>query len=456
MTRTIIKILCVFTFIIVQTSCTKDDESKNVVENFNPDENDEEEENPIEEEINITGDTGNLTIYKKSLVDDSYLLVNDASDNRVYLMSKENGKILHEWNIPEAGIGNDAELLETGQLLASLKDPNAVFDLGGYGGRMQIINPDHSIAWDYTYSSEDYISHHDIEMLPNGNVMLIAWQKKTKEEAEAAGYLNFEDLDDYLLYESLIEINPDNNEIVWEWHAWDHLIQDLDDTKLFYGNVNENPQLIDINYNHKAEGNFMHANGFDYDHENDLVYVSINFYSEVWVIDHSTSTEEASSNSGGNYNKGGDLVYRFGNPSVYKNDIGERLFFNNHFPNILENNELGKGNVLIYVNNHKDGLEQSTVYELKIPSLELFPNQDNEPSIVWSYTDSELYSPIVSGAVRLTNGNTLITEGRYGYWEVTEDGELVWEFEGNKLFWRGYAYPLNSSPIQNLGLQFVE
>ncbi|MRX63254.1 aryl-sulfate sulfotransferase [Maribacter luteus] len=395
------------------------------------------------------GPTGNVWVYKNNKIDNGYVLVNDASDNRVYLMTKE-AKVVYEWNLP-AGIGNDAELMDDGRLLVSLNAENVFYDIGGYAGRIQLINPDRSVAWDYLYSSQESISHHDVEMLPDGNILFLAWQKKTKQEALLAGYDGSPD-NEILLPESIIEINPETDQIEWEWHAWDHLIQDIDSTKSNYGSISDNPQKIDINYYDDERGDLMHANGLDYDPNRDLIFLSVNFYSEVWVLDHSTTKTEAALETGGNYNKGGSLIYRFGNPTAYKNNKGNRLFFNNHFPNILKNNEIGAGNILIYMNGN-DGSEQSRIYELDMPDeFTLKPDTNNEPSILWEFTDSELYSPLVSGAVRLPNGNTLITEGRYGYWEVTNEGEVVWKFEGNKLFWRGYTYPIDHPGVKLLNL----
>ena len=196
----------------------------------------------------------------------------------------------------------------------------------------------------------------------------------------------------------------------------------------------------------------MHANGIDYDEVKDVIYLNVNFYSEVWVIDHSTTTAEAASNAGGNYNRGGDLVYRFGNPEVYDNPAGIRLFSNNHFPNILEGNELGAGNLLIF-NNGSD-IGQSTVYELDMPdNFNLLLNTNNEPNIVWSFTDPDLFNGRISGAVRLQNGNTLIAEGDYGFWEVTNSGEIVWKYNGGGTnFWRGYGYAKDNPVINDLGL----
>lgn len=407
-----------------------------------PDENDEVLELPI------IGETGKVLVYEKDKVDQGYILVNDAGDNRVYLMTKD-AKIIYEWEL-QSGIGNDAELFDDGRLLVALQDENAVYDIGGYGGRVQLINADQSIDWDFLYSSEEVLSHHDVEMLPNGNVLILAWQKKDKEQATQAGYDGSPDVD-LLLVESLIEVDPNTDDVVWEWHSWDHLIQDFDPSKDNYGDISLNPQLIDINYADDDRGDIMHANAISYDPITDLIYMSVNFYSEVWVIDHSTSTEEASTEKGGNYNKGGNLVYRFGNPEAYKNSLGNRLFFNNHHPNIL-NSVGGVTNLLIYMNGN-DGAEQSTVMELAFSTdFSLEPNKNNEPPLIWEYTHPDLYSPIVSGAVRLPNNNTLITEGRYGFWEVDDQGEILWLFEGNSLFWRGYSYEKNHPGIQMLDL----
>jgi hypothetical protein len=225
------------------------------------------------------------------------------------------------------------------------------------------------------------------------------------------------------------------------------LIQDFDDTKANFGDLTENPQLIDINHVNAENGNIMHINGLGYDSVNDLIFLSVNYYSEVWVIDHSTTTGLAATHSGGNFGRGGDLVYRFGNPSTYGDNDSDKLFVNNHYPNLFE-----PGKMLIFTNG--GNLEQSTVYELDLPealNTASIPELVN-PDILWSFTDAELYSPKVSGAVRLPNGNTLITEGDYGIWEVTKDGEVVWKFSGEGFFWRSYHYSKNDPGIQALEL----
>ncbi|MBO0321713.1 aryl-sulfate sulfotransferase [Muricauda sp. CAU 1633] len=398
---------------------------------------------PVDDSSETGEKAGTVELLNTDLVYDGYILINDAGANRVYLMDKE-ATIAHEWEL-QSGIGNDVELLPNGQLLAILIADDPKIAYGGQGGKIQLINPDNSVEWNFDYSTEDYITHHDVELLPNGKILTIVWEKLSPADANQAG----SSLEIDIFPEAIIEIDPITNEIIWEWHAWDHLIQDYDDTKDNYGSIADNPRLIDLNYVLDKEGDIMHANGIEYDEENELIYLSVNFYSEVWVIDHSTTTEEAASHSGGTYGVGGDLVYRFGNPEAYDNPLGERLFHQNHHPLLLSGDDLGK----ISIFSNGNDIMQSTAYEFILPSpLSLLANTDNEPTIDWSFTDPDLYSGKVSGMVRLPNGNRMITEGDFGVWEVTEAGEVVWKFSSQGFFWRAYHYDKDDSAIVPLGL----
>ena len=319
-------------------------------------------------------------------------------------------------------------------MLVSLIADDVSFSFGGYGGVVQLVNPDNSVKWSYIVATAFELGHHDVERLPNGNILVLIWEGRPLDEAqESFGYAY---QDDVIYAEKLIEINPNTNEIVWQWSSWDHTIQDLNQDKPNFGTIAEHPQLIDLNYRDPLReadsfnGDIMHANGIAYDEEHDLVFMSVNFYSEVWVIDHNTTTEEASGTAG-------DLVYRFGNPGAYNNTAGERSFFYNHGVNMVPESN----NVMVYANGGLGGVTQSVVYELQQPAnYELKAESDNELQVVWSFTDEDLFAPRVSGAYRMSNGNTLITEGDYGCWEVTQDKEVVWKYEGTGFTWRAYPY----------------
>lgn len=390
-----------------------------------------------------------IEVYESSLLHNNLTLIVENGSNESYLINKT-GERLFTWDF-EDKLGNDFELFPNGKSLGIFKSENSSFGFGGKGGKIKIINPDSSIDWEYEYNTTKNISHHDVEWLPNGNVLFLAWEKIDVTQAQQLGIITTDDI----FPEKLVEVNPITNEIVWEWNSWDHSVQDTNSNLPNFDSVSLNPQRIDFSYNiSESSGDIMHANGIDYDASKDVIYISVNYYNEVWVIDHSTSTAEASSVSGGNYNKGGDLLYRFGNPLTYKNNEGSILFDRNHFPNLIEDNVPGTGNMLIYVNGAS--VQQSTVYELVMPDMfNMIPNTDNEPQINWSYTHEDLGFDKISGAVRLSNGNTLITEGDYGLWEITPSKEIAWKYkslEGN--IWRAYDYDLDHPALPLLGLDF--
>jgi hypothetical protein len=388
-----------------------------------------------------------VEVYDEDRVHNNLTLVVNAGKDSAFLLNKTGQKV-HEFTF-ETPLGNDLEILPNGKMLGVFKDPNAQINFGGYGGIVKILNLNGNVEWEYTLSNADFNIHHDVEMLPNGNVLLLVWERIPEADAAMQGSANPGDI----YPETLMEVNPNTNSIVWQWRSYDHIIQDDDASLPNYGIVSQNPRKININYNPIANGDIMHANGIDYDANKDVIYLSVNFFSEVWVIDHSTTTAEAATGSGGNYGTGGDLVWRFGNPRAYDNMMGEVRGDRNHYPNLLEDGVQGEGNMLLYVNGFAEGV--STVYELEMPvTFSLLPDTDNEPNVVWFYKNDEIFSSKISGAERLDNGNTLICEGDFGFWEVTPEKELVWKYNGGvgSFFWRAYDYEVDDPILASFGL----
>jgi len=98
-----------------------------------------------------------------------------------------------------------------------------------------VVDWNNSLIWSYEALPHDlYLSHHDLEPMPNGNVLVMLWQRKSKEECLAAGR-NPAAIPDGEIWDQLtIELAPDGKggaTIVWEWSLWDHLIQDYDEEK---------------------------------------------------------------------------------------------------------------------------------------------------------------------------------------------------------------------------------
>ena len=367
-----------------------------------------------------------IKIYNPKKIDPNPIFIIENGGDRAYLTNKT-GEKLNVWNF-DSKLGNDLELIKDGSLIGLFKSDNVFFSFGGYGGIVKKFNPSGILEWQYEVNNENELAHHDFEILPNGNVLLLVWERFTEEQAINFGFSGTGEI----FLEKIIEINPDNDSVVWEWRSVDHLIQDFDSIKPNYGKISEYPQKIDLNYNQIENGDLMHANGLYYDQKRNLILLSVNFYSEIWAIPHQYDTEV-------NKTEKGDLAFRFGNPNAF-DSYGERILFNNHHPNIVSLHPESLDNFLIYMNGSKNN--QSAVYEFAFPpKFETDPKDWSQPELVWQFSDVDLFSAKLSGCIRLPNGNTLICEGDYGYWEVTKDKEVVWKYKGDTSFWRGYVYP---------------
>ena len=369
-----------------------------------------------------------------------YTLFSPLPSKITYLIDNE-GYLIHSWNSSYEP-GQAVMLLEDGSLLrtAFVKNTNP-FTAGGAGGRVEKIDWDGNLIWSFNYYSSEYSSHHDVEVLPNGNILLIVWEKKTYNEAVSAGR-NPSNLGSSIWSEKIIEINPSETSganIVWEWHVWDHLIQDFDSSKLMYGNIAEHPELINLNFG-SFNQDWLHINSVRYNSERDEILLSVHNFSEIWIIDHSTTTLQAADHTGGSKGKGGDLIYRWGNPQAYGTGTNsDRKLYTQHDARWIESGLPGENDIIIFNNGQaRPGGNYSTVDEISTP-LDLNGNYYIEPSgtfgptdLIWNYTAPQptlFFAQNISGAERLQNGNTLICEGPTGkFFEVDSLGTLVWEY----------------------------
>ena len=368
-----------------------------------------------------------------------YTLFAPLRSMTTYLINND-GRLVHSWQ-SNFTPGNSVYLLENGHLLRSGDVNNRTFTSGGQGGRVQEFDWDGNLLWDFEYASNQYLQHHDIEPLPNGNVLLIAWELKTSSEAIAAGRNPALVSSRGLWPDKIIEVKPsglNGGEIVWEWHTWDHLIQDFDSSKPNYGVVADHPELIDLNFAANNNPDWHHVNSVDYNPQLDQIILSVhNNFNEIWIIDHSTTTAEAASHSGGKYGKGGDLLYRWGNPRAYKmGTTADQKLFGQHDAQWIAPGLPGAGNILIF--NNGTNRRYSSVDEI-VPPVDANGNYSRAggsvfgpAAAIWSYVapnPADFYAFNISGAQRLPNGNTLICDGPHGiFFEVTSAKEMVWKY----------------------------
>ncbi len=387
---------------------------------------------------------------------DGYVLFSPNTSTTTYLMDKT-GNVVNTWTAGfEAGLLG--YLLEDGSLIRASspdgQDGNGFIEAAGAGGRLEQFDWDGNLIWTFDYNTTNVLAHHDFEVLPNGNVLLIAWELKSQTEATTAGRDPGLDGLGYLYPDHIVEVVPNpgvvgspgvGGTIAWEWHAWDHLVQEFDPTKDNYlgaTGVDDHPELIDLNYvSDPLDGggqreDWMHSNGIDYNADLDQIILSVRECSEFWVIDHSTTTAEAAGHTGGDSGKGGDLLYRWGNPAAY-DTAGTRMLFFQHDAKWIEDGVPGAGNITVFNNGFgRPGTDFTSTEEIVPPvdgngNYSLTPGQAYGPATpTWSYTAAlDDYMAIISGTQRLPNGNQFNTYGMDGsFAEVTSGGTEVWRY----------------------------
>jgi hypothetical protein len=286
-----------------------------------------------------------------------YVLFSPGVSGITYLIDIE-GRVVNTWQSQYA-TGHGLYLRDNGNLVRAGRVSDYPRRAGGQGGQIQEFTWEGELVWDYRLADNEYYQHHDIALLPNGNLLAIAWESKTAADARAAGRRPDGLTENGLWPEAIVELKPrgfDGADIVWEWHVWDHLVQDFDPEAENYGVLSDSPQLVDINTDaaelHDMEINellasgavalqngeespsapdFMHFNSLSYNAELDQIAVSSNSFREFWIVDHSTTTAEAAGSTGGRYGKGGDLLYRWGRASNYdRGGNRPQTLFNQH------------------------------------------------------------------------------------------------------------------------------
>ena len=398
------------------------------------------------------------------------------------------GEVVHTWSMADTmRPGNSVYLLENGLLVRCSRPNNIINDViwaGGGGQFVDLVDWEGNITARFELNNDSFRLHHDIEPLSNGNILMIVWERIGEEEALLAGRRAELLPDGEVWSEKIIEWNPSLDSLVWEWRVWDHLVQNQDESLMNFGMVHGNYEQVDINYDeHDGHPDWLHINAIDYNPVLDQIVLSVPYFNEFWIIDHSTSLEEARSNEGGNFEKGGRLLYRWGNPKTYiKNRAtNQHLFFQHDVQWLNPIAEPGTedfGKIVLFNNRYAEdysvGMVVSTFVDLEnktYSSLDgiLLPEQED---FIIQHPDNspKELSDGLSSIQRLSNGNWLLLYGRWGYAiELNEEHQLVWEYiiplkggapiaqgsvlaSNNNLTFRFNRYPIDYPAFQGKNL----
>lgn len=325
------------------------------------------------------------------------LFAPQSGGGKVYLIDLD-GNVVHTWQMPYAP-GNSGYLTDRGTYFYNGK---TVENSARYisrqpwkGGAVLEADWNGKVLWEVRQPDH----HHDGIRLRNGNVLLICLALLPEHlVARVEGGLPGTEHDGKMYADYLVEMTTDG-QVVWEWRTWEHL----------------DPVTDRITAVQDLREAWTHANGLA-ELPNGNIVVSFRNISTVIIIDRRT----------------GKIIWKLGAPPL----SGQ------HAPTPLAN-----GNLLLF-DNGPHRLDHSMPFS-RIIEIELATKK-----IVWKYQEKrecEFFSPRISNAQRLPNGNTLVCEGDFGrFFEVTVDGELVWEFvnpyfgegptgQNNRVF-RAYRY----------------
>jgi hypothetical protein len=295
-----------------------------------------------------------------------------TGSGQIYLIDLQ-GNVVHQWDLPYPP-GCYGYLLPNGNLFYSGKTSENLdrFPWWFKGGIVLEADPSGKIIWEYRHPDH----HHDARRLTNGNVVLLTSERIPEAlAARVKGGIAGTEWHGSILADAVHEVTP-QGKIIWSWHAYEHLDPD-----------------VDVITPHDRREEWSHANTVNELADGNLI-ISLRNLSTVVIIDRVT----------------GKIIWR----------LGRETLSHQHYPH-----ELANGNILIFDNGtyrENVALNFSRVIEVDRKTKE----------IVWQYTDTpphNFFSPYISGAQRLANGNTLITEGNYGrIFEVTLEKEIVWEY----------------------------
>lgn len=317
-----------------------------------------------------------LTALDEQLACPGYVVYAPLTGNgEVYLVDLQ-GNEAHQWKLPYAP-GQYGYLLPNGNLFYGGKAPDDKPPRFSSwtrfrGGVMVEADWESNIVWEH-FDSEH---HHDARRTESGGAIYLTVERLSDEvTAKVKGGVPGSENEFGMWGDVLVEVDAQGNRI-WEWHSAEHLDFETDV----------------INFNDSRD-EWSHANTV-VPLPNDQVMFSFRHISTVGIIDKKTN----------------EIVWR----------LGYDVLAQQHDPNVLPN-----GNILIFDN----GTHRKSV---AMPSSRVIEVDPKTKQIVWQYQDTPNYnffSPYISGARRLPNGNTLITEGNFGrIFQVTPEGQVVWEY----------------------------
>jgi hypothetical protein len=370
-------------------------------------------------------------------------------------------------------------LLPDGDLLRAAVDPQATFGNPGYHGILQRFGWNGNLEWQYKISNDSIVLHHDIEPLPNGNILAIAWKKIDKRGLRAYG----RDTTDLFMVEEIweeviYEIKPlgtNGAQIVWEWHVIDHIVQDFNTNLGNYGLPSSHPELLDFNYAKGGVGNpsdWLHFNSISFNADLNQILLSSLAFNEIYILDHSVSAAMADGHTGGNSGMGGDIIFRWGNPQSYGGSSEQKRLFRQHDPHWISGG-IYSGMIMVFNNSAGDNNSEVVILNPDFSGnqyhMDLSGYYLPEDITMGIIPIMDFHSVVMSNAYLIGNDHLFSCEASKG--RITEydlvSQEIVWEYinpvhttgiysQGetaiNNILFKAFRYPSSYSAFSGRNL----
>ncbi len=376
------------------------------------------------------------TIYDPALAWNGYTVLSPLGTQAAIVIDM-NGNIVKRWDGFVNSAGGPARVLPGGVVIGaaganpprqeSLELVQRDFEgnvLWRFDRNEQITTRDGKMIWasrqHHDWQLEDFpAGYYSPEATPRieGSNMLVLTHTNRVQPKVAPG-VTLED-------DRIIEISRDGK-IVWEWVASDHI-----DEFLFDKSARE---VI------ASTPGFNAARGaFDWLHINSATYVGPNHWYEEGDRRFTPNNVIISSRQASIVAivaRDGSIVWQIGPDFSASPELRAiRQIIGQHHAHLIPKGLPGAGNLMVFDNGGASGYGSPTSIALNGQGIYVRPTSrvlEIDPvtlKLVWSYTASTFFATNISGAQRLPNGNTLVTEGPGGrLFEVTREGKIVWEY----------------------------
>ena len=334
---------------------------------------------------------GHLAVSDGETISEGYMLVAPYYASNFYEEAGEvdlidtSGRIVHTWRTSHPVLA--ARLQDNGRLIVAMTPPADLLSYpgGGTTGLLHELDWDGNVLWEY----EDENMTHDFELLPDGRIAYLVWDKAPLSFANGirGGFSPVSGSDVWT--NAIVIVDRAKNE-VWKWHMHDHV----------------DPRSYELN-SYTPRSDWAHVNSIRYTSNNPITHtpaflISVRHISTVFLIDVDTGSV------------------------IWQSPRG--MFSMQHDATFLEN-----GRILVFDNGF---LKQQLrpYYWSRVVEVDLLSNE-----VVWQFDGgktgtekAQFATSIMGGAQRLSNGNTFITLSTMGrMFEVTPDKRVVWDYVQN-------------------------